>query len=214
MPSEASADEGEIDEMNPEHLIRQEIEQTRATYRANALNRLQQAGADLDRVREDSLQAQNVLERSTIDAPVDGIVVISTIIRRRRHRKRQADPGDSASAAPLIVEVQVRRTDIDSVHVGEEAGIRLIALDRRTTPVLNGKVFYVSADGMPTKSSVPQDVYLARIELSPKELARVPEFSPIPGMPVEVLVQTAERTFFSYLVKPVKDSMSRAFTER
>ena len=35
----------------------------------------------------------------------------------------------------------------------------------------------------------------------------------VPGMPAEVLIQTAERTFFDYLSKPIRDSMNRAFRE-
>ena len=33
------------------------------------------------------------------------------------------------------------------------------------------------------------------------------------GMPAEVLVKTDERTFFDYITKPIRDSMSRAFNE-
>ncbi len=209
--------QGEIDETESQ-IIRygKQIEQTKDAYRENALDRLQQAGADLDTVREDGRQAQNVLDRATIDAPVSGIVV-----RLNYHTSGGVVESGKPileilpSKVPLIIEVQVRRTDIDSVRVGEVAGVRLIALDRRTTPVLQGEVFYVSADALPTQGGgVPQDVYLARIRLSPEQLARVPGFSPTPGMPAEVLIQTAQRTFFSYLVKPVRDSMSRAFTER
>ena len=208
--------QGEIDETEAQ-IVRygRQIDDTMDTYKKSVLDQLQQAGADLDTVREDGHEAQNVLDRSTIDAPVDGIVVhldyhtAGGVIESGKPIL-EILPSD----VPLIIEVQVRRTDIDSVRVGEEAGVRLIALDRRTTPVLHGRVFYVSADALPTQGTVPQDVYLARIKLPPRELARLPGFSPTPGMPAEVLIQTAQRTFFSYLVKPIKDSMSRAFTER
>jgi HlyD family secretion protein len=39
------------------------------------------------------------------------------------------------------------------------------------------------------------------------------DFQPKPGMPAEVYIKTSERTFFQYLMQPVKDSMSRAFRE-
>ena len=45
------------------------------------------------------------------------------------------------------------------------------------------------------------------------ELQRIPGFSPTPGMPAEIMIQTETRTFANYLVKPVLDSMSRAFRE-
>ena len=34
------------------------------------------------------------------------------------------------------------------------------------------------------------------------------------GMPAEVYIKTAERTFFQYIVRPIHDSMMRAFRER
>ena len=58
------------------------------------------------------------------------------------------------------------------------------------------------------------EVYLARVRLPASELARIPGFTATPGMPVEVMIETAERTFLDYLTKPIRESMSRAFTER
>lgn len=207
--------QSEMDETNSQIArFRQQIQQVKDTYQSAALDRLQQAGADLDAVREEGRQAQSVLDRSTINAPVDGVVIqldyhtAGGVIESGKPIL-EILPSD----VPLIIEVQVRRTDIDSVRVGEDAGIRLIALDRRTTPVLNGKVFYVSADALPMQGGV-QDVYLARIRVPVEQLQRIPRFQPTPGMPVEVLIQTGQRTFWNYLVKPIEDSMSRAFTER
>ena len=59
-----------------------------------------------------------------------------------------------------------------------------------------------------------REVYVARVTLSPSELQRVPGFTPTPGMPAEIMIQTAERTFAQYLVKPIKDSLGRAFREQ
>ena len=45
------------------------------------------------------------------------------------------------------------------------------------------------------------------------ELERVRGFQPTPGMPAEVMIETDARTFAEYLVKPIQDSLSRAFRE-
>ena len=59
----------------------------------------------------------------------------------------------------------IPRTEIDNVKVGQKATVRLVALNRRTTPVLEGEVYYVSADSLPDASaSVAQEVYLARVQ--------------------------------------------------
>jgi multidrug efflux pump subunit AcrA (membrane-fusion protein) len=75
-------------------------------------------------------------------------------------------------------------------------------------------VFYVSADTVSDAAEGSQEVYVARISIDAEELRRVPGFTPTPGMPAEVMIQTAERTFVQYLAKPIIDSMSRAFREQ
>lgn len=194
----------------------QQINQTRAAYRQAALDELQSVEAELDSVRQQSREAENVLGRATIHAPVAG-----TVVRMLYHTSGGViESGKSImeilpADVPLVIETLIPRTEIDNVRVGQKATVQLIALNRRTTPFLNGEVYYVSADSLPDSSGDQRhEAYLARIKLPVSELSRVPGFSPTPGMPVQVMIQTAERTFFSYLIKPITDSMSRAFIEQ
>jgi HlyD family type I secretion membrane fusion protein len=115
---------------------------------------------------------------------------------------------------PLIIEVKIARMQIDEVRQGQVANVRLTALNQRTTPILDGEVIYVSADTIVDVEDVSREIYLARIAVPNEQLARIPGFSPTPGMPAEVLVRTRERTFLDYLIKPVTDSMARAFHEQ
>lgn len=193
-----------------------QIEQAFGEHRDAALDELQIVEAELDGIREQVRTAQEVLDRVDITAPVSG-----TIVRLYYHTAGGVVESGKAiveilpSAEPLIIEAQVPRTNIDSVKIGLHATIRLSALNQRTTPVLEGKVFYVSADTISDQqSAATQEVYVARISIEPEELLRVPGFSPTPGMPVEIMIQTDERTFVQYLMKPILDSMSRAFRER
>ena len=216
--------EGQIGKMvaeiaeNHEEIVRfeQQITQTKDAYRQAALQELQSMEAELDAVREQSREAENVLRRVTINAPVHG-----TIIRMYYHTPGGVIESGKAileilpSDVPLVIEAQVPRIDIDNVKVGQKASIRLTALNRRTTPVLEGEVYYVSADALAEmQGPVPKEVYLARVRLPASELAKVHGFSPTPGMPAEIMVQEHPRTFFSYLTKPIADSMARAFMEQ
>ncbi|MEM6712552.1 MAG: HlyD family type I secretion periplasmic adaptor subunit [Pseudomonadota bacterium] len=193
-----------------------QIQQTRAAYRQVAIDELQSVEAEYDGVREQIRAAEDILMRSTIHAPVTGIIV----------RSHYHTPGGviesgkpifeiTPANVPLLIEAQVGRNDIDSIIVGQSAMIRLTALDQRTTPVLDGIVEYISADALPTRvGDGEMDVYFVRVSVAREELARVPGFNPTPGMPAEVMVQTKTRTFFSYLARPILDSMSRAFREQ
>ncbi|WP_421361689.1 HlyD family type I secretion periplasmic adaptor subunit [Agrobacterium rosae] len=181
-----------------------------------ALDALETAEADLDGVRQQLREASQILDRTVIRSPVNG-----TVIRSYYHTAGGVITTGKPimeilpAHVPLILEAQVLRTSIDQLHEGQMAAIRLSALNRRTTPVLDGKVFYVSADSIEENAGMQvKDVYIVRVQISDEELAKVHGFHPVPGMPADVLIQTSERTFFEYLTKPISDSMSRAFKER
>lgn len=208
------AEIGEIAELSQKYTM--QISQTIRQHQQTALNDLQPIQGELDSIREQLAAARNVRERTDIVAPVSG-----TVVRLHYHTAGGVVESGRAiaeilpSEQPLIIEVQVPRVDIDSVRRGQHATIRLTALNRRTTPILNGEVIYVSADSITdTHSGAPQEVYIARISMPASELKRVQNFNPTPGMPAEIMIQTAERTFAQYLVKPIKDSLGRAFREQ
>ena len=194
-----------------------QIEKTRDEYSRGALTELEAVQAELESVREQMHKAQNVLTRTEVLAPVSG-----TVIRLYYHTAggvietgrpiAEILPDD----APLIIETLVPRSDIDSVKIGQPATVRLIGLNQRTTPVLGGTVDYVSADAVAQAADKPaaREVYVVRVTLPPTELSRVAQFIPKPGMPVEIMIKTEERTFAQYIAKPIIDSMTRAFREQ
>lgn len=182
-----------------------------------AVEQLHEVHGELKDVRERIRSAQNLLDRITITAPVEGVVV----------KLRYHTPGGVIEAGKnvleivpqkeeLIVEVRVQPRDIDVVKSGQAASVRLTALNARTTPMIAANVVYVSADALPDEKksmAATSDVYVARIRLDAGEVAHIKDFVPTAGMPAEVYIKTAERTFFEYLMRPISDSMSRAFRE-
>jgi multidrug efflux pump subunit AcrA (membrane-fusion protein) len=123
-----------------------------------------------------------------------------------------------------IIEAHVKPKDISHVSVGQEALVRLSALNQRITPMVGGSVIYVSADALAEQMQVKtethadndtrRDFYVVRVRLDQDDiLKRMPEFVPTPGMPADVYIKTGERTFFEYIMKPAFDSFSRAFRE-
>jgi HlyD family secretion protein len=78
---------------------------------------------------------------------------------------------------------------------------------------LTGAVIRVSPD-VTTDQRSGQSYYTIRVSMPPEEIAKLGEVRLIPGMPAEAFVQTGDRTMMSYLVKPLKDQLMRAFRER
>jgi HlyD family secretion protein len=192
-----------------------EIAQLVSADRQAALGELQDVSAELETLREEMHNVRNVLSRTVITAPATGIVVrtyyhTSGGVIESGRPIMEILPSD----VPLIIEAQIPRMQIDEVELGQKADIRLSALNQRTTPMLEGEVVYVSADAIQDNAQSANEIYVARVTIPAEELERVSGFTPTPGMPAEILIETDERTFFEYLTKPIVDSMARAFREQ
>jgi HlyD family secretion protein len=163
---------------------------------------------------ERKVTAEDQLRRVDIRAPQDGIVEQSTV-----HTVGGViQAGDAImlvvpQADDLQVEARVNPQDIDKLQIGEKTLLRLSAFNQRTTPELTGAVIRVSPD-VSTDQRSGQSYYTIRVSMPPDEIAKLGEVKLIPGMPVEAFVQTGDRTMMSYLVKPLKDQLMRAFRER
>lgn len=198
---------------------KEQINGVRKTAIKAAVEQMHEARGELADVRERMLAAQGVLDRVRIAAPVKGVVV-----KLRYHTQGGVvEPSKTIMEIlplqeELIIEARIRPQDIDTVKNGQHAMVRLTALNQRITPMISGNVIYLSADTLADERKSqqvgPTDIYIVRVKLDRSEAMAIPDFSPTPGMPVEVYIKTHERTFFQYVVKPIHDSMMRAFRER
>jgi len=201
------------------------IAQLHSTALRDAIKELRETETDLDDVEEQIRAAQDVVDRVDVRSPVRGIVV-----KRNFHT-----PGGVVSPGAVIlellpigeeriIEAHVNPKDISHVSVGQQALVRLSALNQRITPMVGASVIYVSADALAEQvqvktetrpdSDTRREFYVVRVRLDQDDiLRRMPEFIPTPGMPADVYIKTGERTFFEYIMKPVFDSFSRAFRE-
>jgi HlyD family secretion protein len=197
----------------------EQINGVRKTAIKTAVEQMHEVRGELADVRERMLGAKGVLDRIRIMAPVRGVVV-----KLRYHTQGGViEAGKNIMEIlplkeELIIEARVRPQDIDSVKHGQHAMVRLTALNQRITPMVSGDVIYLSADTLADEKKSqqvgPTDIYIVRVKLNTVEALKIPDFSPTPGMPAEVYIKTSERTFFQYIVRPIHDSMVRAFRER
>lgn len=111
----------------------------------------------------------------------------------------------------LVIEAALRPQDREEVITGQPARVRILALNVRRRPILEGHVITVTADALTDAKGVSS--YMAEIDLQ-----RSPEMDPYlatlkPGLPVEVFVETGVRTFAEYLMQPMLLRVHRAFRE-
>jgi membrane fusion protein, epimerase transport system len=158
--------------------------------------------------------SEDQLKRQTIVAPIAGEVVdlrVHTVGGVIGPREPLMDI--VPAAAPVIVEGKVKIDDIDEVKVGSLVDMQLSAYKRRTTPKVEGKVIYVSADALTDPTPAAVSYYQVHIEVDKKSLAQIGDLPLTPGMPVEAYIKTRDRTMVRYLLEPVTDTLRKAFRE-
>lgn len=114
----------------------------------------------------------------------------------------------------LIAEVAVPPYLIDKVQVGMLADMRFSAFNSITTPVVPGIVRLIGADRLPPMPpKFPEEYYLMQVETTEEARKTLAKNTILAGMPVEVIVKSGERTFMSYMLKPLTDRFARSFKQ-
>ncbi|MFK7751031.1 MAG: HlyD family type I secretion periplasmic adaptor subunit [Sedimentitalea sp.] len=164
-------------------------------------------------LNERSTNLRETLSQLDIRAPVSGVVydlqvfALQSVVRPAEPLM-YIIPQDQ----PLIVSARIESINVDEVWVGQEAVLVFPAFDQRKIPEIRGKIARISADVITDKQTGAQ-YYSAEIIPAASEIAKLGDFTLLPGMPVEAFVQTGDRTPLSYLVTPFTSFFSKAFRE-
>jgi len=164
----------------------------------------------LDRIQG----ASDILARTSITAPVAGKVVELSVHTRGAVIK----PGEVVMEIvpqkdALEVEAHVRPEDADSIYAGMTARVTLTAYQQRRLPAIDGVVTNISADRI-VDQRTGQAYFNVQLTVDRTPLKDYPDAHLIPGMPVEVALDTGARTALDYFVEPVSDVFRRGMREK
>jgi HlyD family secretion protein len=181
--------------------------------RSKVAEELSDVRAKIAELSERKIAAEDQLMRIDIRAPQTGRVhqlIVHTI-------GQVITPGETIMLIVPVqdvlgIEAKVSPSDIDQLRPDQPAALRFSAFNQRTTPEINGKVSWVSAD-ITEDEKTGESYYTVRIAVSDAELARLKGLKVVPGMPVEAFIQTGTRTALSYFLKPLTDQVMRTFRE-
>ncbi len=190
------------------------LAQIRKKHMTEVLNELRETQAKVLDIREQYTAAKGEMERTIVRAPSSGTVFGSQVhtvggVLRGGETLLEIVPDDDQ----LVIEVRLRPQDVEEVQVGQPTEVRLSGFKQRTTPTLQGRVAFVSADTVSEPRS-PEPYYLASIEVEAAELLHLGDHKLQPGMPAETMIKTGVRTAMAYLLQPLSDSMNRAWREQ
>ncbi len=193
---------------------RLQITQLRRQFRQDVVSALRETENELGDLREQLVSTLDILNRTEIRAPQTGraqdvaITTIGSVVQPGQPLMEIAPLRDR-----LIVEARVAPQDIDSVSLGQQAEVRLTALNLRMTPAIFGTVRSVSGDRI-VDPRAQDEFFLVQIEIPPSELENLGGQRLQAGMPAEVVLPTGERTLIDFLLSPLTDAMRRGMLER
>lgn len=182
---------------------------------SQAAEGLRDAQSKLADVQPRLTAAKGTLESTVLRAPVDGYVFNLT----------QFTIGGVVGAgevlmdivpsnSPMMVSASINPQDIDQVHVGMDARVRLVGQGARWRDPLPAKVAVVSADKIVSDKNT-SSFYRVDLRIDPKDLKRLPRGERLtPGMPAQAMIVTGKRTIMGFLISPLTDTFHHALREQ
>ena len=181
--------------------------------RREVAQELAEGRGKLSELNERKVAAEDQLKRIDIRSPQDGVVhqlEVHTV-------GGVVTPGEAIllivpEADRLTVEARVSPLDIDQLRLGQKAILHFSAFNSRTTPEIPGSVSRIGADLSEDPHSGAR-YYDVLVAIDESKLTTLKGLKLVPGMPVEVFMETEPRTVISFLIKPLRDQIARTFKE-
>ncbi|AZC83977.1 HlyD family type I secretion periplasmic adaptor subunit [Pseudomonas chlororaphis] len=200
--------------------IKSQIVERINRYQAEANSELAKFELELSQTSENLVGRADVVERTTINAPVRGTVKNVRV----NTRGGVIQPGEHIlEIVPLedqlLVEGKIRPADVAFLRPGLPATVKITAYDYAIYGGLKGQVEHISPDTLKDDQKAaagrPDDTYYRVLVLTDSSTLEAGGRSLpiIPGMVASVEVRTGEKTILDYLLKPVLKARE-AFRER
>jgi HlyD family secretion protein len=191
-----------------------QIVQAEREYRERASEALDAVRKEIAELNERIIVAEDALRRTYIRASATGTVQNVAV----------ATEGAVVSPGALLMEIvpvnerfvvsaNVEPQNIDSVETGLLTEVRFTAITDQIPEVAMGRVLTVSRDIIQPDNRNEPPHYLARISIDEDTIPDAIRTRITAGMPVDVIMNTGERTVLTYLVDPLTDAIRMSMRE-
>lgn len=190
------------------------IIQRRQQYRQEVETQLSEVRREVEADAEKVKASREELDRTVIRAPAEGQVVglavqsVGAVIGSGQ-KLMDIVPDDET----LLLEVMVPPHMIDRVHPDLEVDTRFSSFAHSPQLVVTGKVISVSADLLTDPKAPNMPYYLARVAVTPDGMKKLGNRRMQPGMPVEVVFKTGDRTVLVYVLHPLLKRIAGSMKE-
>ena len=186
--------------------------QRRQEYRKEVDTQLADVRREVQADAEKFKAISQELERTEIRAPASGQVVGMTVqsvgaVIQPSQKLMDIVPEDQQ----LLLETRVPPHLIDRIHTGMTTDVRFSGFAHTPQLVVQGKIVSISGDLLAEPQQPPY--YLARVTITSEGMKTLGKHELQPGMPVEVIIKTGERSMLTYLLHPLTKRMAAAMKE-
>ena len=188
-----------------------------AKFRNDALAELNQVRAEQEGTSATGVALKDRVERAVVRSPVNGTVksvkvtTVGGVVQPGFELLEIVPLEDS-----LLVEARVKPRDIAFLRPGQDALVKITAYDFSIYGGFPAKLEQIGADTITDeKAGKSESYYVVRVRTTSTVPARRDKpLAIIPGMTATVHIQTGEKTFLQYLLKPIIKTKEMAFRER
>ncbi|MBX6321169.1 MAG: HlyD family type I secretion periplasmic adaptor subunit [Rhodospirillaceae bacterium] len=194
------------------------IAEQEATFRADASTDLNNQRTQLASVEAQLTAGRDRVTRTEVRSPVKGRVkeikvrTIGGVIQPGQDLMEIVPIEDT-----LLIEAQIRPSDVAFLHPGQKATVKITAYDYSIYGGLDATLEDISADTIEDTTGEHQGERFFRVRLrTVKNFLGTPEtpLPIIPGMTATVDIRTGQKTVFQYLMKPILKARQSALRER
>jgi protease secretion system membrane fusion protein len=182
-------------------------------YRKEVESQLSDVGREVTADAQKYRAAQDDLTRIDIKSPASGQVVgltVQTVGGVISPGQKLMDIVPEGQA--LLVEARVAPHMIDRVHAQLPVDVRFSSFAHTPQLVVEGRVVTVSNDLLVDPQS-GVGYYLARVGVTPEGYKKLGKRQLQPGMPVEIVFITGERSMLTYLLSPLTKRLAASMKE-
>jgi membrane fusion protein, protease secretion system len=193
--------------------LRQRALVLRSDYRKEIDSQMTDVRRDVQAEAERFKALTEELARTEIRAPAAGQVVGLAIqteggVVQSGQKLMDIVPQNEA----LVIEARVAPHLIDRIYPGAIVDVRFAAFAHSPNLVIDGIVDSISTDII-TDAQTNVSYYLARVSITGAGMKTLGKRQMQPGMPVEVVIKTGERSVLTYLLHPLIKRLSASMKE-
>ncbi len=189
--------------------IKNTIEETKLTFKNKASSAYNETVGEILRLQETRKNLKDIIERTVIRSPVDGIV--KELFVHTIGSSIQAS-SEILTIVPdnyeMVAEVKMKPEEIAKLHIGQDVKLKVTAFDYSIYGDLEGKITNISPDTI-TDPDTGDSEYLIYVKTKKNYLNNNEKYKIKVGMMVNADVLVGKKSIMSFLLKPILKTTQR-----